>query len=491
MQIPYLTATGSGTFGLHKTDSLAVAVRALSPDVGKLVQTFSGKPNDMAGVLDTTLNVNGTAGDPRVEDALTLTQLRYAKLTVPRVQAQLDVNRKRIALSQGRIELHKGTITASGDVPMHATSAAPVSLALAASGVDLSDFSAALPKGSRVAGALTGALRVRGTMQSPLLEGSMALRKGYFVGPIDQNPISAMNADITFSGTHIALQNVKANVGGGTLAMNATASVPTLRDLRALTFDSTIVANNAQVNSPQYFRGTFDADIHAYRTAGSIPTIAGNVTVPSARVPLTAFWNPHAPKKPKSAPMNLAFDLIARAGRDVRVQSPNVDVGAQGAVTITGTMAKPALKGRIASTGGTVDFFRNFTIRRANVSFDPSNGIWPNINAVADTQVTNPDTYIQLQVTGLAPDQMQLNLQSDPSYNKTQILALLAGLQNFGAVPGLATSGGSGTGGFTLGGAVQNLAMGQAQHAVHARPIRTARRGLRQRARPAELTDLG
>jgi hypothetical protein len=57
---------------------------------------------------------------------------------------------------------------------------------------------------------------------------------------------------------------------------------------------------------------------------------------------------------------------------------------------------------------------------------------------------------------------MQLNLQSDPTYDKSQIMALLAGLQNFGAVPGVAsTSNGNGTGGFTLGGAVQNMALGQ------------------------------
>ncbi len=460
VQVPYLTAQGSGTFGLHRNDPLDLAVNASSPDVGKLMQTFSGKTNEVSGALATTLHVNGTAQRPQVNDALTLTQLRYAKFTVPRVQANLNVTRTRVALTHGLVDLRKGTISAEGNVPVHPARSSPVSLALSLNRVDLSDFTAALPQGTKLAGALNGGLRVGGTMQAPLLSGTMALRNGYFVGPIDQNPVSAMSADLVFSGTQVALNGVHADVGGGTLTAHGTASVPTLRDFRAATFDSTIVANNAQVNSPQYFRGTFDANIHAYRAAGGLPTIAGNVDVPSARIPLTAFWNPKAPKTPKRAPLDLAFDLAATAGRDVRVQSPNVDVGAQGSVKVTGTTAKPALSGRIASTGGTVDFFRNFTIQRANVAFHPSNGIWPNINAVADTQVTNPTTYIQLQVAGLAPNDMHLNLQSDPSYDRSQILALLAGLQNFGAVPGLAATG-AGTGGFTLGGEVQNLALGQ------------------------------
>ena len=460
VQIPYFTASGAGTFGLHKNDALALTVRANSPNVGKLVETFSGKPNELAGILDTTLRINGTAQDPRVNDTVALTQLRYAKFTVPKVQANVNVNKRRVALTQGVISLKKGSIVASGDVPVHATANAPISVALAAQNVDLSDFTSALPQGTTVKGALNGAVHVGGTMKAPRLDGSMALRNGYFVGPIDQNPVSAINGTVAFSGTHIALNGVRANVGGGTMNVNGTASVPTLRDMRALTFDSRIVANDAQINSPKYFRGKVNANVHAYRTAGQPAMIAGNVDVPSARIPLTAFWNPKAPKKPKGPPLPLAFDLTANVGRDVRVQSPNVDVGAQGAVTVTGTLANPALSGQIASTGGTVDFLRRFEIQRANVRFDPSNGFWPTINAVANTQVSNPLTYIQLQVTGLAPNNMHLALQSDPSYNRTQILALLSGLQSFGAVPGVASSG-DGTGGFTLGGAVQNLAMGQ------------------------------
>ena len=462
VQVPYFTASGSGTFGLHRNDTLALTVHGTSPDVGKLVQTFSGKTNEIAGALDTTLHVGGTAQNPNVDDTLALTQLRYAKFAVPKVQAAMNIDKRRVALTKGVVTLRKGSISASGTAPVQAASNGPISIALAADNVDLSDFTAALPQGSTLKGALNGALHVGGTMRSPLLNGSMALRNGYFVGPIDQNPISNMNGTLAFSGTTIALQDVRANVGSGKLAMNGTASLPTLRDFRAATFDSTIVADDAQVNSPQYFRGKFNANIHAYRTRGAPATIAGNVDIPSARVPLSAFWNPKAPKTPARKPLDLAFDMTANVGRDVRVQSPNVDVGAQGRVKITGTMAKPALSGRIASTGGTVNFLRDFTIQRANVAFDPANGIWPNINAIATTTVSNPTTYIQLQVEGLAPNNMQLNLQSDPTYDKSQIMALLAGLQNFGAVPGVAsTSNGNGTGGFTLGGAVQNMALGQ------------------------------
>lgn len=450
VQIPNLTAQGSGTFGLHKNDALALSVHAASPDIGKLFQTFSGQPNQLAGILDTALRVDGTASNPRGQVALTLSQLRYARFAVPRVTADVSATRTRATLTQARIDLRKGTLAATGTIALKHPQTAPLSLALTADHIDLSDFGAALPSGTTIAGALNGALHIDGSMAAPVLRGSMALSKGYFVGPFDQNPISDMNATVVFSGTRIALQNVRAKVGGGTMRVAATAAVPTLRDLRAVTFDATIAANGAQVNNPHYFRGKFDANVHAYRIAGGLPTIDGSVDIPSARIPLTAFWNPHAPKAPKKAPIDLAFNLRAAIGHDVRVQSPNVDVGAQGAVAITGTLRQPALSGQVVSTGGSVDFLRRFTIARANVSFSPSDGFWPYINAVADTQVGNPLTYVQLQVRGLAPNDMHLTFQSDPSYSRTQILALLSGLQ-----------GGGTTGGFTLGGEVQNLAMGE------------------------------
>src|SRR5579872_1392062 len=250
VQIPYFVAEGSGTFGLHRSDPLDLTVRGTSTDVGKLVETVSGKPNAIAGVLDTTMRVNGTASAPNVDDNLTLAQLKYAKLVVPKVEAAINVTRQRVALTRGVVTLHKGTVTATGEAPLHTPKGAvdPIALTIAANAVDLADFTALMPEGSKVAGLLNGTMHVAGSMKAPALGGGFALQKGYYVGPMDQNPISNLNGQIAFNGTQVALNNVHANVGGGTFAMNATASAPSLKDMRAATFNSNIVANNAQVN---------------------------------------------------------------------------------------------------------------------------------------------------------------------------------------------------------------------------------------------------
>ncbi|HEV3154890.1 MAG TPA: translocation/assembly module TamB domain-containing protein [Candidatus Baltobacteraceae bacterium] len=460
IRIPYLNADGSGTFGLHANDPIDLAMRATSPDVGALMKTASGKPQDVAGALDTTVRVRGTRTNPLLNDTLALTNLRYNKLTIPKIAADIAATRTQVALRNGSIALARGSVSASGVIPITMTphfaldpANKPVRLALAANNVDLSDFESALPKGTRLAGTLGGGMTVDGTIDNPQLGGRIAVRNGYFVGPIDQNPIQKMNGALVFSGTTVALQALHADVGGGTMDMTASARVPNVRDIRAAAFTARITANGAQFNSPQYFRGKVDADVTASRVPGQPANLTGSVTIPSARIPLTAFWNPHAPQGPKKSLPPVALNVRANVGNDVRVQSSNVDVGAQGSLQVAGTLADPQLQGFFESTGGTVSFFRTFTVEDARVRFNKANGIMPFVNATATTDVSQ--TYVALNVSGLAPDNMHVAFTSDPSYSEQQIMGLLAGV---GGPSGPALAG---AGNFSANSAVENLAAGE------------------------------
>jgi autotransporter translocation and assembly factor TamB len=447
VRIPYLTANGSGSFGLHKNDPLQVAMHATSPDLGKLMNSVSGKKFDASGTLDTTMRVTGTRADPQIRDDFTLASLRYSKFTVPKVWGTVTGNARTVALQHGEVDLKRGRVlVASGTAPLHLRRNAPVVFDMDLDNVDFSDFDSAFPKGYHLAGTMGGALHIRGTMDAPQLNGAIALHNGYFVGPIDQNPIQKINGTLAFAGNTIAIRALHADVGGGTMDMNATATVPNFRNPKAATFTSTIVANNAQFNSPQYFRGKVNANIAAFRNTGGIPTINGSVNIPSARIPLTAFWNPRAPKASPKPPMPLAFNLRATVGNDVRVQSTGVDVPAQGAVTVAGTLAHPTLNGNFTSTGGTISFLRRFDINNASVAFNPSNGIMPTVDATATTQVTNPAAYIAMHVTGLAPSNLNIAFDSEPPYSREQILAMLSGINNLNGTGGatLASAGGGG-----------------------------------------------
>jgi TamB, inner membrane protein subunit of TAM complex len=133
-----------------------------------------------------------------------------------------------------------------------------------------------------------------------------------------------------------------------------------------------------------------------------------------------------------------------------------VDIGAAGGVTLGGTLRAPNLNGTFTSTGGTLNFFRTFNLEKGEVSFQASSGVIPDVNASATTFVANPATAIRLRVTGPATN-MNLKMESQPPYTNDQILGLLVGAQNFGAVQGVQSTGQ----GLNAGQMAGNVALGQ------------------------------
>ncbi|MBV8488992.1 MAG: translocation/assembly module TamB domain-containing protein, partial [Candidatus Eremiobacteraeota bacterium] len=179
------------------------------------------------------------------------------------------------------------------------------------------------------------------------------------------------------------------------------------------------------------------------------PTLSGDVTVSQARIPFAAIL--HAAGGGAEAPaatgpqFDLGFDLRARVGKDVRVRSANIDVGTTGQLALTGSLRAPRLAGTLSATQGGVlsTYQRAFRIQHATVTFDPSQGIVPNIDLRAVAHVSNPDpdpdrnaigsADISVSVTGPA-DGYAITFASDPPYPQAQILGLLAGAPLLGAV---------------------------------------------------------
>jgi hypothetical protein len=156
-----------------------------------------------------------------------------------------------------------------------------------------------------------------------------------------------------------------------------------------------------------------------------------------------------APGATPSVP-NVALDLDVAAQRDVRIQSGQVDIGTQGRVHVGGTLRSPTLAGRFIATDGTLDFYRTFTIEPdSSVAFSRSLGVVPRVDAYATTSISDPPTQVRLHVTGLATH-LDVALTSDPAYTREQIVGLLAGLQNFGAVQGVTTTNSGQVSGQTL-----------------------------------------
>ena len=460
VRIANATANARGTFGLHAHDPLNVTARVTSPDIGAVAREAGFKAaGNLAGALDTSATLRGTRVNPQVADALTLTGLRYGKAYVPQISANAVATMKRFTLQRGVIDLAPGSVTLAGSVPLPMRDA-PFDATLVASNVELQQFDALLPGNTKLTGRIDGRVTANGRTDNPQFGGMLALANASYSSEAENLPITNAKAQLAFYGDRVDLRNAGLNVGGGAIALGGTAAVPSVRDMRALSFNVNASAKNARIDAPAYYKGIVDGTVTAQRAPGGDVALGGSVALSNGRVPMTALFNPSAGSKPSGAPLPIAFDnLNVTVGNDVRVQSPNVDIGAEGGITIAGTLAAPSLTGSFVSTGGTVSFYHDFTVDDGTVSWTPGSGIIPSVDATATTSIDDPPTDIRLHVTGLATD-MQLGLASDPAYSREQILGLLVGAQQFGAVQGVAYTPSSNTQ-FSPAASFENLAAGQ------------------------------
>jgi translocation and assembly module TamB len=446
LAIDNLQADAMGSLALAPQGPFALTIDARTPDISALAKTLTGKSIDASGAITTTARIGGTPARLSIADTIDARNVRYRQYTVPSAHAEVAVVPGRVTVSNTEVDLQQGKVLVDGFAPLNANFAGiaptqPVALNVAAQGIDLTQFTAFFPKNTKLTGALDGRVGLVGSLDTPGLSGQLSLVNGTFVGPQELSKITDLNAQVAFANRTVTLQNASAKVGGGTISANGSLSVPNLRDpanSAAIAFEA--ISNNAVFNLPNLFKGRINGNITLARAAGADYKVGGQVAVTSARISTTGLLPKSATPTSTASPLPVDLNLGIDVGNDVRVQGGPVDIGAKGDLQVAGTLAAPTADGTLTSTGGTVSFYRTFQLQYpSTVAFDPSDGVIPNIDATATTTIDNPETDVTLHVTGPAT-QLNVDLQSDPSYDKQQILGLLVGLQSFGAVSGVAAS---------------------------------------------------
>src|SRR5579884_4449716 len=288
--------------------------------------------------------------------------------------------------------------------------------------------------------------RTRSSAASP----TVGLANAFYRSDLDKAGITQADAQLAFSGTSVALEALHASVGGGTLTGSGRLDLP-FPGSPVRGYAIGVTAHGARVDTP-LGTGTIDGSAQLESTP-RIPTLGGNVTISNASIPFAALYRLAAQSGgvPASGPpFDLAFDLVAHAGRNVRVQSSIMDIGATGTLDLTGTLVRPRIQGLLSATPGSVfsTYNRAFRVEAASVRFDPATGVDPYIDLRAYAHVTNPDpdptrnavgsADITITASGpadeIASGQQPLTFASNPPYSQEQIVGLLLDASVFGAV---------------------------------------------------------
>ena len=476
LEVPSLSLTGSGSFGLGAKDPVALRLHAKSPSVGAFAGTLFGAKFPVSGTGEADVTIDGTRASPRVAGGFDLETAALRGIAIPRALGEFTIRGRDLVLSDVEVGFTTGTLYVAGSLPLQLSpfalgpARAPVELDLIARSIDLADFSPLFPTGSTLKGTLAGRVDVSGTASAPQINGSLALANGAAITSLETVPITDLRGTLAFEGTNVMLRDFHAAAGGGALDVSGSATLADLMNLGSdakYRFDAT--ARALRLSLPAYGSGQVDGTLALRHARGTPRTLGGKLALSDATIPFAALLIAGAsgsdelsarPVVAAAAPdaNSLALDLDVAAERNVRVRSANVDLGARGALHVGGTLAAPALDGGFDSTGGTLTYFNTvFRVSDGRVSFAPDRGVIPDLTAHAETHVIDPDPNTVRNIAGTADvtldikgpvTGLSIGLTSDPSYDREQILGLLLNAPALGATnlfdtPGQATLYGS------------------------------------------------
>jgi hypothetical protein len=463
-----IVATATGAFGFHADSPLALTVHASTDNLPMLISQLTKKTIDVRGTFESTMKIGGTFEKPTFGGAFDASNVTAYGVRVASLFGSVRLRGDSLELSDAGLTFAQGSVTLAGTLPLQlrpfgiGPPDSPVRFDLDVQGLDPGTFDAPIGANTKLGGRIDGHVGLAGTVRAPLIFGRIGITNGSYVSALDRVPVTATVATLTFDRNRATIDNFDAHFGSGDVNAKGTIAFEHgFGELGDVTYAIHAVAAGAQADLPTFGSGAVDGIVDLTRSPPGLAQLSGTATLTNAVIPFGAFLaaGSGAGGSGGGAPWNVGLKLTVAAGKNVRVRGgvvgAGLDIGATGSALLAGTLRAPTLDGRFQSTGGTLTYFdRAFNMQSGMVTFDPADGVVPNLKAVAVAHVLNPGLQgapgnIDITVSVSGPlSNINLALSSSPpGYSRQQLLALLApfgslvalgnGQPDIGAAPSL------------------------------------------------------
>ncbi len=425
------TLIGAGHIAVSGSSELEVRGYGLSLD---LLRARAGTGRPLRGELEFTLQLSGALADPLVGMSATVTDGIVGGASFDRMVLQAYFQRGLLHVEQGLVQQDRHKVKVSGTLPIDLLRLAvddtrPVDLAVSLVDADLATLSALTDRIEHGEGPLAGEIHLTGTMAQPHLEGMLAASGGTLQLRGVAPALTDLQARLEFADAAIRVAQLQAKVGGGTLAVSGIVGLQRFRpDQVALTLE----ARGAHLQYAPYLDGFVDGVL---RLDGPVarPAVSGSLAFSRGDLSVLSV-------EPQAVPSADAFDPVLNvevsSGDELWMNLGRLRLQLQGTVQSTGTWVRPKLDGEVQSGRGTFAAFNTtFTLTEGRATFAEFRGTTPYVDARAETtiQVTTvvgtgsrvDPVRIFLHIYG-TPDDLVVDLTSDPSLTREEILAGLA-----------------------------------------------------------------
>jgi len=334
--------------------------------------------------------------------------------TTARIDARFSAGASHVALNGA------APLRTSGPLGLHATGA-----------IDLGVVDPLLAaKGQRVAGTVSLAFDIGGTVASPRLTGDAQLSGGDVRDYVQGAHLSAITARLVAAGDTLRLDSLTARAGEGTISGSGTIGV----SQPGMPINLKLVAHNATPLSGGIVTATVDAALGINGAIGSRIVLDGSVDVRQAviqvpsKLPTTVATIPirilGAPPPPKPAPpLVIAMDLTVRAPEQIYVRGRGLNAELGGTIHIQGTTAQMQPRGGFTLRRGTFNLVgTTLTFTSGDISFNGGSLTDPALHLVATSAVGTSSSTLTVGGTASNP---KITLSSVPEMPQDQVLTQL------------------------------------------------------------------
>ncbi|MBV8206655.1 MAG: translocation/assembly module TamB domain-containing protein [Acidobacteria bacterium] len=332
------------------------------------------------------------------------------------------VSKQTLVVDQFHITGSDTDFTATGSAALNGTGA----LNLSANGtIDLALVQTLDPNFTS-AGRVTVSLRAQGTMAHPLLGGQVDVASASVSYSDLPNGLSAVNGTLRFNQNRLVIEKLTGQSGGGALTLGGYIAYSS-----GFSFAITGRAEAMRLRYPPGVSSIANVDLRWTGTPAA-STVTGEVLVTrftvSPQFDFTTYLErsvrPISQLDVSSALSNIRLDVHVASAPALQVSTSLAKLSGDLDLRLRGTVADPAVLGRVNILRGTV-FFNgtNYQLQRGDITFANPATIQPVLNLEFTTRIAGYD--INLSLDGPV-ERLHTMYRSDPPLPTTDIISLLA-----------------------------------------------------------------
>ena len=402
-----------------------------------IVTAVMKDPPEIKGEMDMQVQLAGTVAKPSGKGSLEIINGSVAGVGVDKLNAELALKNDTIKLEYLVASKDAYSVKESGDIPLDVFRSKEQRRNPRSQMNIIMDLNEArlgiLPALSKMVewgvGETNGAVRLAGTLEEPLLYGSLKIVDGAVKIKDLDTALEAINLDVDFQGNTVLLRNVSTKLGKGTLSAEGSYALQTTeKDAYKLH----IKADNAELAS-QIFTGRINSEIEIvpqkYRDRKKAK---GNVPPPVEYRPLikgqlklddVVVNMPTVPEMGEGE-SNFGLDMKVELGKKIHLYNSYLyDIWLNGGIHIKGSTLFPIVDGTIKADKGTISYLRtDFKLQKAGLVWVEPGTFLPNVNLESTARFSRYRIY--MKVNGPV-EKMDLVLTSDPPLERNTIVRML------------------------------------------------------------------